>query len=71
MARNFVAQELMNNIKDWVYVPPLPTSEDGMKTRITEALTTIDRDMLVRVWQEMEYCFDVSCVTIGLPIKHL
>ena len=34
-------------IKGLVYVPPLPTSVDDLKTRITETLTTIGRDMLV------------------------
>ena len=54
---------LWGYVKGLVYVPPLPTSVDDLKTRITEALKTIDPDMLVRVWQEMEYRFDVCRVT--------
>ena len=57
--------------KGLVYVPPLPMSVDDLKIRITEALKTIDPDMLVRVWQEMEYRFDVSRVTKGSDIEHL
>ena len=58
-------------VKGLVYVPPLPTSVDDLKTRITGALKTIDPDMLVRVWQEMEYRFDVCLVTKGSYIEHL
>ena len=54
---------LWGYVKDLVYVPPLPTSVDDLKTRITEALITIDLDTLVRVWQDMEYRFDVYRVT--------
>ena len=35
---------------------------DDLKSRISEILKSIDPDMLVRVWQEMEYRFDVYCV---------
>ena len=62
---------LWGYVKDLVYVPPLPKSVDDLKTRITEALKTINPDMLVRVWQEMEYRFDVCRVTKGSFIEHL
>ena len=58
-------------VKGLVYVPPLPTSVDDLKTRITETLITSDPDMLVRVWEEMEYRFDVCPVTKGSHIEHL
>ena len=58
-------------VKGLVYIPPLPTSLDDLKTWITEALITIIPDMLVRVWQEMEYHFNVCHVTKGLHIEHL
>ena len=32
---------------------------------------TIDPDMLVRVWQEMEFRFDVCRLTKGSHIEHL
>ena len=62
---------LKGYVKGLVYVSPLPTSVDDLKTRITEALKTIDPNMLVRVWQEMEYHFDVCRVTKGSCIDHL
>ena len=40
-------------------------------TQVTKALINIDPDMLVRVWQEMEYRFDVCHVTKGSHIEHL
>ena len=62
---------LWGYIKSMAYVPLLPTSMHDLKTRITEALKTIDPDMLVRVWQEMEYCFVECRVTKGKYIEHL
>ena len=38
---------LWGHIKALVYVPPFSTSVANLNTRITEALTTIDRDTLV------------------------
>jgi hypothetical protein len=31
----------------------------------------IDATMLMHVWQELEYCIDVCCVTHGAHIEHL
>ncbi|PSN36412.1 hypothetical protein C0J52_25453 [Blattella germanica] len=58
-------------IKDHVYVPPLPTPLDELRARITAAIADIDRDMLQKVWQEMEFRLDISCVTRGAHIEHL
>ena len=59
-------------VKSLVYVPPLLTSVDNLKTRITEVLITINPDMLVRVWQEMEYNFRCVPCNQGLAfdLKH-
>ena len=46
-------------------------SVDDLKTQITEALKTIDPDMLAKVCQEMEYRFDVCHVTKSSYIEHL
>ena len=62
---------LWSHVKSLVYVPPLLRSVDDLKIRITEALKTIDPKMLVRVWQEIEYRFDVCRVTKGSYIEHL
>ena len=43
---------------------------DDLKTWITEALKTIDPDMLVGVWQEMEYRFVVCRLSKSLHIEH-
>ena len=42
-----------------------------MKQRITAALETVTKDMLQRVWHELEYRLDVCKVTGGAPIEHL
>ena len=61
----------------WVYVKglvcvlPLPREVDDLKTRITEALATIDNAMLGRVWQELDYHLDVCRVTRTAHIEHL
>jgi hypothetical protein len=36
-----------------------------------EALTAIDRQMLQRVWQELDYRMDICHVTKGGHIEHL
>ena len=58
-------------VKDYVYVPPLPTTLDELCARITAAIVDIDRDMLQKVWQEMEFRLDVCRVTRGSHIEHL
>ena len=68
---NRYVKDIYSYVKELFYVPPLPTSVDDLKTRITEALKTIDLDMLVRVWHEMEHRFDVCRVTKGSHVKHL
>ena len=57
---------LWGYVKDKVYVPPLPESLDELKRRIKSA-----RDMLFRVYQEIDYCFDICRVTKGSHIEHL
>ena len=54
-------------VKDAVFVPPLPVFHN----RITAALALVDRDMLTRVWNEMDYRIDVCRVTKGGHIGHL
>jgi hypothetical protein len=40
--------------KDQVFVPPLPLDIDELKLRITAAIETTDRNMLERVWDELD-----------------
>ena len=66
--RNFF---LWGYVKGLVFVPPLPANIEIMKQRITAALETVTKDMLQRVWHELEYRLDVSKITGGAHIEHL
>jgi len=55
--------------KDTVFVPPLSANLQDLRKRITAAL--VDRDMLTRVWNEMDYNIDVYRITKGGHIEHL
>ena len=46
-----------------MYVPPLPRDLDELKRRMLEAAASVTADMLVQVWQDMEYKIDVCHVT--------
>jgi hypothetical protein len=48
-----------------------PASIPDLKKRITVAMETITLDMLIRVWQELDYRLDVCRVTKGAHIEHL
>ena len=52
-------------------MPPLPKDVDKLKARKTEAVAAIDNEMLERVWQELDYRFDVCRVTNSAHIEHL
>lgn len=54
-----------------MYVHSLPRDVDDLKTRITEALATIDSAILGRIWQELNYLLGVYRVTRGGHIEHL
>jgi hypothetical protein len=49
---------------------PLASVPD-LKNRITAVVETITPDMLLRMWQELDYRLDVYCVTKGAHIEHL
>jgi hypothetical protein len=48
-----------------------PASLPDLKNRITVAVETITLDMLIRVWQELDYRLDMCHVTKGAHIEHL
>jgi hypothetical protein len=56
---------LWGYVKDIVYVPPLPNDLQELTQSIIAAVATINRDMLARVWTEMDYRIDVCRVTRG------
>ena len=58
-------------MKGLVFVPPLPVNIEEMKQRITAALETITKDVLQRVWHELEYRLHGCRVTGDAHIEHL
>ena len=62
---------LCGYVKGLVFVPPFPANIEEMKQRITAALEIVTKDMLQRVWHELEYRLDVCRVTGGAHIEYL
>ena len=58
-------------VKDTVFVPPLSANLQDLRKRITAVVALVDRDMLTRVWNEMDYRIDVCCINKGGYIEHL
>jgi len=59
------------NVRDQVYVPPLPASIPELKVRITTAIETITADMLQTVLNELDYRVYVCRITKIAHIEHL
>jgi hypothetical protein len=49
--------------KDKFFVPPLPASLEVLRARITEAVSTIDEDMIRRILEEISYSWHICRVT--------
>jgi hypothetical protein len=49
----------------------MPGDLPQLRRRIVEAVDVIDRQMLQRVWQELDYRIDICRVTKGGHIEHL
>jgi hypothetical protein len=49
----------------------MPRDLSQLRRRIVEAVTAIDRQILQRVWQELDYRIDICRVTKGGHIEHL
>jgi hypothetical protein len=58
-------EHLVGYVKDLVFVPTFPPSIKGMKVTIVAALSTLEGDMLRRVWDESSTGWPVSCDTRG------
>jgi hypothetical protein len=41
--------------KEQVFVPPLPLDIGELKLRITAAIETVNRNLLQRIWDELDY----------------
>ncbi|KAJ4432219.1 hypothetical protein ANN_20835 [Periplaneta americana] len=52
-----------------LYVPQLSATLVKLKDRITDAFTTIINNMLLRIWDELQYRIDVCRVTRGSHIE--
>jgi hypothetical protein len=57
--------------KDKVYVPPVPLNVQQLKERIRTAHALMDEEFLAKVWQEVEFRWDVCCMTGGSHIGNL
>jgi hypothetical protein len=55
----------------WGFVPPLPANLRDLRNRITDAVALVNRDILTRVWDEMDYRLDVFRISKGRHIDHL
>ena len=62
---------LWDFVKDRVFVPPLPRDLMELREQIREAFAAVTRDLLMRVWTEMDYCLDICRVTKGAHIESL
>ncbi|GBL86594.1 Tyrosine-protein phosphatase non-receptor type 4, partial [Araneus ventricosus] len=49
----------------------MPTTLQALQERITAAVTDIDGNMLLDVWTELDYRWDVCRVTKDARIEHL
>jgi hypothetical protein len=49
----------------------MPCDLPQLRQRIVEAVSAIDRQMLQRVWQEVDYRIDICRVAKGGYIEHL
>jgi hypothetical protein len=58
-------------VKDTVFVPSLPANLKDHRNRITAAVPLVNRYMLTRVWDEMDYRIDVCRISKGGLIEHL
>ena len=58
-------------VKDTVFVSPVHSNLQELRDRITAAVVLIDRDMLTRVWNELDYRLDVCYISQGRNIEHL
>ena len=58
-------------VKDTVFVPPLHANLQDLRNRITAAVALVERDILTRVWNEVDYRIDVCRITKDGHIEHL
>jgi hypothetical protein len=59
---------LWGYVKDKVYATKV-TGVEGLKTRIRDVITTINRGMLARTWEQLEFRLDVLRAIQGAHIE--
>ena len=62
---------LWGYVKNRVFVPPLPHDLAHLRDRITYVVAGADRQMLGRVWQELDNRIDVCRIANGVYMEHL
>jgi hypothetical protein len=50
-------------VKDRVFVPPLPANIAELRIEITTAVAEVTPEMLLSVWQDIGYRWDVCRIT--------
>ena len=56
----FLEFSVWGDVKNKVFVPPLPASLEELQARITEAVATINVDMIYRIWDEFPYRWGIA-----------
>jgi hypothetical protein len=59
------------SLKDTAFVPSLPANLRDLRNRITAAVALVNRDMLTRVWDEMDYRINVCRISKGRHTEHM
>jgi hypothetical protein len=62
---------LWGYVKDKVFVSPLPTTLEELQAQVTEAVVTIDADMIHRIWDEIALRWDICHLTRGTRSENL
>ena len=68
---NHLAIFLVGICKRHSFCTTSPANLQELRDRITAAVTLIDRDMLTRMWNELDCRLDVWCISQGGHIEHL
>ena len=57
------------NVKDSVYVHPLPVMLSELRKYITTAIRNVTQDTCERVWHEWDHHLDTCCITCGITLS--
>lgn len=55
-------------VKDYVYFPPLPNNLPDLGHRIEEVIASITLDLLIELWEELDFELNVYCIAKCTPI---